>query len=232
VLVSRTALFACIQASIAGGYAAAGDAEPWLASAAWWPATATIGSVAGCVLVHTLLRREASSFWHLFAACTPFDARSFKGIGWVLCGLPLALGLGVALGFVLFADPALASAMLIRPLPLGVAVALVVAFPLAMATTELPTYFGYVMPRLATSYPGRPLLAVGMPVLWLSGQHVALPLLLDAPFVVWRALMFLPLATLFGLALHWRPRLLPHLAVLHGLLDAQAAVTILLRSMA
>ena len=49
-----------------------------------------------------------------------------------------------------------------------------------------------------------------------------LPLLLDERFVVWRLLMFLPMALVLGAALRWRPRLLPWLCALHALADLSA----------
>ncbi len=52
----------------------------------------------------------------------------------------------------------------------------------------------------------------------------------DAAFVLWRLLMFMPFAFLLGAALHWRARLLPYLMVVHGLLDLQAAWMVLAAS--
>jgi len=40
----------------------------------------------------------------------------------------------------------------------------------------------------------------------------------DVRFIVWRALMYIPFALLRGLALHWRPRMLPYFAAVHVLM--------------
>jgi hypothetical protein len=91
---------------------------------------------------------------------------------------------------------------------------------------ELPTYFGYSMPRLE-GQTGRAWLAVALASGFLAIQHVALPLLFDGRFMTWRALMFLPFAFMVGILLHWRPRLLPYLVIVHILIDAATAAALL-----
>jgi hypothetical protein len=86
---------------------------------------------------------------------------------------------------------------------------------------EIPTYFGYVMPRLEKRVGS--MLAVSLSALALAAQHVTLPLVFDMRFVLWRLLMFLPFAFLLAIALRWRPRLLPFLVIFHGLIDFSAA---------
>jgi len=56
--------------------------------------------------------------------------------------------------------------------------------------------------------------------LMLVFQHVTLPLLLDARFILRRLLMFMPFALLMAVVLRWRPQLLPYLVVVHMLMDA------------
>ena len=46
-----------------------------------------------------------------------------------------------------------------------------------------------------------------------------MPWILDARFMLWRFLMFLPFALSISLLLRWRPRLLPYMMIFHGLLD-------------
>lgn len=66
-----------------------------------------------------------------------------------------------------------------------------------------------------------------LPALMLGFQHLALPLVFDARFITWRALMFVPFAVLVGLVLRWRPRLLPYLAIVHVLMDMSFAAMFL-----
>jgi hypothetical protein len=58
-------------------------------------------------------------------------------------------------------------------------------------------------------------------------QHLTAPLLFDARYLLWRALMFLPFAVWVGLVLRWRPRLLPYLAAVHVLMDFATALMLL-----
>ena len=106
---------------------------------------------------------------------------------------------------------------------------LVVAFPIVHALAELPTYFGYVMPRLAVLVGSRwqALLATA---LVLSLQHVALPLLFDWRYAVWRALMFLPFALLIGFVVMRRRTSMPYLVAAHALIDASLPILVLLAS--
>ncbi len=86
--------------------------------------------------------------------------------------------------------------------------------------------FGFVMPRLEAQ--GLPRwLAVGLPSLVLGLQHAAMPLLFDARFFTWRALMFVPFAVLTGCILRWRPRLMPYIALVHVLMNMSVAAMFL-----
>jgi hypothetical protein len=82
------------------------------------------------------------------------------------------------------------------------------------------------MPRLQNQ--GLPSwLAVALPALMLGLQHFAVPLVFDLRFIAWRGLMFIPFGFLVGILLHWRPRLLPYLALTHVLMDLSLAMMLL-----
>jgi hypothetical protein len=55
--------------------------------------------------------------------------------------------------------------------------------------------------------------------LLLGLQHIAVPLLFDARYILWRGLMFIPFAFFAAIVLHWRPRLLPYMVIAHVLMD-------------
>ncbi|MFN0061308.1 MAG: hypothetical protein ACKVPX_02145 [Myxococcaceae bacterium] len=96
-------------------------------------------------------------------------------------------------------------------------------FPVSHALSELPLYFGHVGPTLRER--GWPAWAtVALPALVLSMQHLVMPLALDARYLVWRGLMFLPFALAVGIVLHHRPTVRPWLLVMHGFMDAQLPV--------
>jgi hypothetical protein len=103
-------------------------------------------------------------------------------------------------------------------------------FPVIHGLTELPTYFGYVMPRLQT-LTGRSLGPLMATAAVLSVQHAFLPLLFDWRYIVWRALMFLPLAAWFAWVVNRRPTVLPYLAIAHALLDVSLPILLLQASL-
>jgi hypothetical protein len=114
----------------------------------------------------------------------------------------------------------------VRPLPLWAAYATIVLFPVTQGLAELATYFGCVMPRLASQGTNK-YLALALPALMLGLQHVAVPFLFDGRFIAWRALMYIPFAFFAALLLRWRPRLLPYLALIHALMNMSFATMFL-----
>ena len=107
--------------------------------------------------------------------------------------------------------------MMFRPLP-DWALAVGILFPLTIAFSELPTYFGYAMPRLAGQLKSG-WAAWLIASFFLAAQHCFLPFILDGGFLLWRLGMFLPFALFTGLALKLRPGLLPYFVIVHALMD-------------
>lgn len=230
MLLSRLVLFGAFQALVALGYALAGAAHPWERSIAWWPVSAAAGSLVVLVLLRGLLRREGARYRDLLRI-----DRSSVGVDvLIVLGLLAASAVvatlpGSLVATALWGDAGVGSETMIRPLPAPVALVTLVAFPILIGLTELPTYFGYVMPRLRR-LTGSLAVALALSAAGLALQHVTLPLVFDAAFVAWRALMFLPFAFLVGGALAWRPRLMPYLVIVHVLLDLAAAAQVYLVS--
>lgn len=223
MLHARTVLFALVQAAVAAGYALGGHPSAWEASVAWWPLSVCVTNVVCVLLLRALSRREGSSYAGLVGFAPGTVGRDLLAtLGVLVLALPVAMAGNLGLATWLFGGIEQPLAMFVRPLPLGVASVCAVLFPLTIALSELPTYFGYVMPRLAR-LTGRRWLAVALSAFWLSAQHATLPLVFDGRFFMWRLLMFLPFALLLGAVLTWRPRLLPYLMGVHVLLDAPVA---------
>lgn len=218
VMWSRTVLFAVFQAVVAAGFAMAGATSPWDASVAWWPVT-----VVGANLVSVgLLARGTADAGGLARLYLPPGGRVGRDLPLLLGVLALAGPLGhapnVLLATWLWGDATAPLALFVQPLPAWARMVALVGFPLTIALSELPTYYGYVLPRLERAW-GRPRALVGV-ALAHALQHVALPLVFDGRFLVWRSLMFVPFALLVGAAVQRRPTLLPYLMVVHGLIDA------------
>jgi len=227
MVVVRLVGFVTFQAAIAGVYAWTGTGAGWSASVAWWPVTATLTNLLCIALLRSLLHREGRryrDFWRFERTTSRSDVLVVLGL--LVVSAPLVLLPNLGLAQWLFADPLAPAALFFVALPRWAALVSLVAFPITVAMAELPTYFGYAMPRLAARW-GRPTLAVVVAAFFLGAQHVGLPLRFDGAFILWRLLMFMPFAFLLAVALHIRPRLLPYLMVAHGLLDLQAAWMVL-----
>ena len=228
MLVSRLLLFALWQTVIAFIFLLSGSETAWQDSVAWWPVTITLSNFVCLYLLRRLTAAEHLRLTDLYNV----DRRRFRqdilpAIAVTLLAAPLALLPGVWLGNMLFGSVDAAYAVILQPLPMPAVYALSLLFPVTIALSELPTYFGYVMPRLEALWPARSKWpAVLLPVLFLALQHSAAPLIWDWRFIVWRFGMFLPLALLFGLALRRRATLMPYLMVIHALADVQVIVAI------
>jgi len=230
VLASRTAAFLVAQAAIVAALAASGASEPWWSSAAWWPVAATLANVFGLALLAWRLRVEGVGWRALLLPAT--SSRRRDGLT-ALALLPL-LAAAAALPPILIAqalwgDPTVGQNLLLAPLPGWAAWTALLLFPATTAAVELPTYGGYVLPRLRSA--GLSAIATVLIVgLVLGVQHGALPFVPAAQFFVWRTTAFVPLALVFIGLLAWRPRLLPWFVGVHFLLDAAAGVQVWLAS--
>ncbi len=223
LVAARPIAFLAAQATIAGILALGGTAEPWWASAAWWPLAATVANVAGLLLLRARATAEGVPLGRLLR-----DGRGPRDTAGFALALPLvavaALAAPWAWGVAVWGDVGVGLDVLASPLPTWAAIATLLAYPLSMAVVDLPTY-AYARARarggaLATLGIG---LALGL-------QHAALPFLPAWTFVQWRALMWVPYGLVVVGLLAWRPRWVLRLALVHGLVHAGAAVLVWIAS--
>ena len=130
------------------------------------------------------------------------------------------------LGAAIFGDAMTPTYMMFRPLPTW-AFVLSLLFPLTIAFAELPTYFGYVMPRLAAQLKNG-WVAWMTASFFLGAQHMFLPLILDGRFMLWRLGMYMPFALFAGLIIKLRPSLLSYFMIIHALMDLSAVAVYLM----
>ena len=223
LLVSRMGLFLLFQALIAFVL------HSWTRSEGYWLLAATLTNFVSIALLFSLFRREGKSYLSLFR----FDRQTFRKdirifIVLTLLTGPVVFGPNYLLSKWLWIDPAIPYEMMFRPVERWLAIVLLFAFPVTIALAELATYFGYIMPRLVDRVEPE-WLAVALPVLFLSLQHMTLPFIPDLKFILYRGVVFLPFAALIGMALYKRPALFPWFAILHGLMDMGTAVMFLAR---
>ena len=218
MLVSRMVLFFLFQALIAGILILFGNPDGWHESPRWWSFVATLTNLASFGLLTWCMHKEGKKYFDLLR----FSHGTWKKdvlwlIGLSVIGLPVAAAPMNTLAAAIFGDPMVPIHMMFRPLPTW-ALALSFLFPLTIAFAELPTYFGYCMPRLAKQL-NNPWAAWLLASLALAAQHMFLPFIPDGRYLLWRMGMYLPFALFAGLVLKFRPQLLPYFVVIHALMD-------------
>jgi hypothetical protein len=227
MLFLRPILAVVLQCLFAAGFALGGSADPWRQAADWWLVWLAFGEFFNLWLLARLASREGLRLRDLY---NRYVAGGRRDLRWLLVALVVAGPVGylpnVLLGGLLWGDPKIGAELSFRALPLVAAWAILLVFPIVHALTELPTYFGYVMPRLQ-AMTGRRTLPLLLCAFVLSTQHVFLPLLFDWRFLIWRFPMFLPFALWLGWVIDRRPTVLPYLAVAHGLIDLSLPILVL-----
>ncbi len=224
VLVSRSVLFVVFQLLIAGLLALTGNQVGWSEAAYWWVFVAILTNIVSISLLVVLLRAEGSRYLDLIR----FSRQSVgKDLLWMLglsvIGIPTMLAPMNTLAAWIFGDAMAPINMMFRPLPTWVLI-VGILFPVTIAFAELPTYFGYIMPRLAVQLKNG-WLAWLLASFFLALQHSFLPFIPDSRFFLWRFGMFLPFALFIGLTLKLRPQLLPYFMVIHALVDFATLAT-------
>lgn len=218
MLFSRLVLFFFFQVMISLILLLMGKANAWDESARWWLFTVIPTNLVSIYLLVRLFSIEGKRYIDLLRFSR---ATVRKDLIWLLAssvvGLPIMALPMTNLAVLIFGDSMTPINMMFRSLPLW---ALIIGFlfPLTIAFAELPTYFGYVMPRLAIQLKNG-WVAWLISAFFLGFQHCFLPLILDGRFILWRLGMYLPFALFAGLLLKLRPSLLPYFAVIHALID-------------
>lgn len=221
MLLSRSALFLLIQGLFALFFMISGNPSAWSESTRWWTFIVTIANVGSLFLLMRLYKAEGKKFFDTLR----FSRATWKVdllwlLGFTLVGLPLAAAPREPLGIALFGDAMIPTNMLFQPLP-SWAFILSFLFPATIWFAELPTYFGYCMPRLFSKngQPQSTVLGWLIASLFLAAQHMALPFIPDGNYLLWRFGMFLPFALITGLALKFRPHMMPYFVIGHALMD-------------
>lgn len=222
LLGSRLILFLLFQSLIALIF------NSWTRSEGYWLLTATLTNMVSIAILWLLFRNEGTDYLSLFR----FNHATLRKdiVTFILLTLligPVAFAPNYLLSTWLWTDPAIPYSMMFRPVEKWLSIVLLFAFPFTIVFAELATYFGYIMPRLRKELNSA-WLAVGLPVLLLSLQHMTMPFIPDLKFIIYRGLVFLPFAALIGIALHRRPTLFPYFALLHGIMDMGTAVMFLM----
>ena len=230
MLLSRSALFLFFQFLIALTVVVIGKKstfEAWDESARWWTFIAFFANLGSLYLLTRVFQAEGKSYFEILR----FSRRAWKMdllwfIVFSIIALPIAALPREPLAAAIFGDANIATNLLFKPLP-GWAFWLSFLFPLTIWFAELPTYFGYAMPRIEERLKNG-WAAWLIASLFLAAQHMFLPLIFNSGYILWRFGMFLPFALLTGLVLKLRPSLLPYCVIGHALIDITTVLVYLM----
>lgn len=218
LLISRSILFLVFQVLIATILAVTGTKSAWYESARWWVFVAILANIVSIYLLVFAYKAEGKRYpdsIRFSRASLKTDLLWFFGSS--IVGVPIMAAPMNTLAAAIFGDAMVPINMMFLPLPTW-ALVLGILFPLTIAFAELPTYFGYVMPRLESQLKNG-WLAWLLAAFFLAAQHMFLPLIMDGRFMLWRLGMFLPFALFAGLVIKLRPSLLPYFMIVHALVD-------------
>jgi membrane protease YdiL (CAAX protease family) len=227
-LLMRTILFFVFGFVITGVLASAGDEQPLQAAIVWWPFQAILANIVTFFILKYWFRAEGERFWDLFYVNKGEATKHLKQFGWILLvgftlgGIPLYLFSYLLLGSII------PPTTMFQAMPLWAAVISLVIFPLTNALVETPTYIGYSFTRLRQRF-NNVWMAASLAGFALALQHIAMPIVFDVPFMLWRLLSFIPLAVALGFIYNRTKNLLP-IVIVHFIMDLQIVVQIYMNS--
>jgi hypothetical protein len=231
MLLLRPSLALAIQGLFALGFLIGGVPNAWRDAADLWLFSFALAEFVNLWLLGRSTRAEGLRLRDIYNLGGRDTRRG--DLKWLLIALlvvgPIAFLPNLLIGGLLWGNVQAGSDLIFRAVPPAIAWITVFVFPLVHAATELPTYFGYVMPRLQAIVGSRwqgLLTAASV----LSLQHMFLPLLFDWRYLVWRMTMYLGLAIWMGWVVDRRPTTLPYLAAGHALLDLSLPLFVLAAS--
>jgi len=231
MLALRSALSFSLLLLLALVYRFLGNEAPITAASAWWLWFITIANIACLILMVRFGRLEGVRLRDFYF----FNRSSWKGdlLWFLIAGVVSALVAmppGTLLAQALWGDANYPNSMLFQPLPLLAIYPLFLLMPTTQALAELPTYWGYVAPRLRAAGMNR-WLVIGIVGFVLSIQHMFFSFQLDWRFNLWLAIKFLPFALWTGVVIDRRPTTLPYLMALHFLLDVALPLLLLMATL-
>ncbi|WP_108668769.1 type II CAAX prenyl endopeptidase Rce1 family protein [Peribacillus acanthi] len=224
-LVSRTLFFLLTGGLIVVALIVSGSEKPLEDYIKWWTLQAILANIATFFFLRHSLKKEGLTYKQLINDQNRPWKQEFKTAGWLLIvGIICGYAGTVGGGFLVFGEAP--PETMFEGLPLWAALVFLLIFPLSVAMTELPTYFAYSMNRLEQLGKGK-WSVILWAAFWLAFQHVALPLVLDWEFFLWRFVAFVPLAIVIAI-FYYKTRRLRPLMMVHFIIDLQVSVMILL----
>jgi membrane protease YdiL (CAAX protease family) len=222
IVFARFVFAILAQGLVALVYASQGSADPWIAAAPWWTVDGTLVDIGCLLLLCFFARHEGIRLWDLIS----FD-RKLLGRD-----LLLSLGIGVISFIVGFGAGVIVTIALygtsgppqyIGNLPPWATWYSLLIWPVIWAFAEQMTYQGYALPRLVIFFRSALIAILFVGFGW-ALQHVAMPLLPDPKFWVFRFFSSLPIGLVLPILYLRIRRLLPFI-IAHWFFNFLAVLT-------
>lgn len=222
VMISRSLFFFLTQIVFFGFYLIILKNNEWLLTAKYWPIFALSGGIISIIITGMIMKRDNEQIMDFYKFEKKHIFKDIITITVILLLLsPLVLISNILSTKLLFEDPTMIEKIMFQKLPLW---ALITSFlfPVVTALTEIPVYYGFVLPKLSKQMS----VFIAMPavIFFHLFQHCFLPFMFDIKFIIWRFIMFTPLAVILAITIYARRRLMPYLIIIHMILDFSAVM--------
>ncbi|MBN2805202.1 MAG: hypothetical protein JXR22_00960 [Prolixibacteraceae bacterium] len=218
LLPLRLILFVVFQALIALSFYFQQVDNAWHKAEGWWIISGLITNVITFAILSKLFRAEGRNYFdNLIPQRKTWVKDLLLTLAIMVIATPLAMFPNIFLAKILFGSQELTTQLFFRPLPYWVIYSGII-WALGQGLVELQFYFGYLMPQLEKKLNSS-VKAWILASLFLSLQHIGIPLIFHWRFILWRFGMFLLFAFFTGWCIKKYPRIFPYMAIIHALMD-------------
>ncbi|RHW36578.1 CPBP family intramembrane metalloprotease [Lysinibacillus yapensis] len=228
-LVMRSLFFLGFGLIFVGIFTLKGSDHPFQEAEKWWPFQVIFANLFTFIILRFFLKKEGRQYGSLFQSGVDISRKKVREYGVLFLLAVIGGAVPLYLFSYLFLGSIIPPDTHFQALPIGFAAIALILFPLSNALVETPTYIGYALPRLQASI-GKIYVPILLAGLALALQHVFLPIVLQADYMLWRLFSFIPLAIILGLFFTKTKRLLP-IVIIHFLMDLQLILQMFLNSL-
>jgi membrane protease YdiL (CAAX protease family) len=192
----------------------------------WWPLMLIIVNIIVLALLFISVKREGLTL----ASLIRFEKSKFrKDVISSLWIIPTSIVLAVVgtfiFGLAIYQTKIPSDMTSLSILPTWALIISLIVHPLVNAFVEEMTYNGYVFPRFQ-GFLHSSWLTVILVTFFFSLQHIAIPLIFDIKFMLWRFLSFVPLL-LFWVLIYKKMCRLTSLIIVHWFMDVFGIISIM-----
>lgn len=190
----------------------------------WWSIVATVVNIITIAILILLARKHKSSYAKLI---NYKKGKTTKKQAIIMSLIILLIGTwGMYLaGLICYGKFPYSAPMMIAPIPAALAIINLILLPATVSFAEDGLYLGCGVNQIKNKYA-----AIFVPAFFFALQHCFIPTLLDAKYIIYRFLSFLPLTII--LCWHYQKHRNPvPIMIGHALIEVASVVMILMTSL-